>query len=103
LNIALSGGPTDRAFCCCSGVALAVVALLLALAVVRKEWDVGPIACAMTGLTIAYDDGDADVGANAHNAIIIDDITLHSINLFLVIYILNLQMKSILNVASNVC
>jgi len=101
LNIALSGGPTDRARCCCSDVALAAVALLLALVVGRKEWDVGPIA--MTGLTIAYDDGDADVDANAHNAIIIDDITLHSINLFLVIYILNLQMKSILNVASNVC
>jgi hypothetical protein len=69
---------------------LGAVALLL---VATKE-DPEPIVCATTGFRIAYEDDDV------HNATIIDDTTLHSINLFLVIYTFNLQIKSILNVAS---
>jgi hypothetical protein len=93
LKIELRAGPTDRTCCCCSGVPLAPIVLLLA--VVTKELGPDAIVCAVIGFIIAYDD-DAEV----HKATIIADIIPYSINLFLVMYTLRFETKSILNFAS---
>jgi hypothetical protein len=96
LKIALRAGPTDRTCsCCCTGLSVALIVLLL-LAVVTTELGPDAIVCAVIGFTIAYDDDTADV----HNTTIIADIIPYSINLFLVIYKLKFETKSILNFAS---